>query len=185
AFPPAMQWWPSGDLGNGCWGWGSACQPADKAKRDAAFNELIKKNEKLIRDVTLADWLPAGRLITGGKTQILPQDCSSFSKVNAPVRMGQLSVATLNLKNPGTISRTNVLAETGEVYASQKNLYVATRHWRWWPSPGQKSVTYIHKFNISQPDPAVYVASGTPPGSILDQFSIYENEQGYLSIAPT
>lgn len=184
-FPPAMQWWPQGDLGSGCWGWGSTCLPEDKAKRDAAFDELIKTNEKLIRGTTLAQWVPAGRLVRDGKTTILPPDCSAFSKVNAPVRMGQLSVITLDLKNPNALARTNVLAETGEVFASAKNLYVATRHWWWWPQPGQKDVTYIHKFDISQPDKAVYVASGTAPGSIVDQFSMDENEAGYFRVAST
>jgi hypothetical protein len=184
-FPPAVQWWPSGDLGQGCTGWGAPCQPQDKAKRDAAFADLIKANEKLIRDTTLAQWIPAGRLVKDGKTTLLPPDCSAFSKVNAPVRMGQLSIATLNLKNPGTIGRTNVLAETGEVYASSKNLYVATRHWWWWPAPGQKDVTYVHKFDITDPNQAKYVASGTAPGSIIDQFSMDENDQGYFRIATT
>ncbi|MBK7857332.1 MAG: beta-propeller domain-containing protein [Archangiaceae bacterium] len=184
-FPPAVQWWPQGNLGSSCWGWGSECKPEDKKTRDAAFDNLIKTNEALIRGTSLAQWLPAGRLVKDGKTTMLPPDCSAFSKVNAPVRMGQLSVATLNLKNPGTISRTNVLAETGEVYASAKNLYVATRHWWWWPAPGQKDVTYIHKFDISQPDTAKYVASGTAPGSILDQFSMDENDQGYFRMATT
>jgi hypothetical protein len=184
-FPKTVQWWPQTELGSTCWGWGSTCTPEDKAKRDAAFDELIKTNEALIRATTLAEWLPAGRLVKDGQTTILPPDCSSFSKVNAPVRMGQLVVATLNLKNPGTISRTNVLAESGEVYASGKNLYVATRHWWWWPAPGQKDVTYVHKFDISQPDKAVYVASGTAPGSILDQFSMDEDENGYFRMATT
>jgi uncharacterized secreted protein with C-terminal beta-propeller domain len=46
-------------------------------------------------------------------------------------------------------------------------------------------VTYIHKFDISQPDKAVYVASGTAPGSIVDQFSMDENDKGYFRIATT
>ncbi len=184
-FPPAVRWWPEGDIGSGCGGWGGPCLPQDKEKRDRAFNDLIAKNEKLIRDTTLAQWVPAGRLVQGGKTTILPPDCSAFSKVNAPVRMGQLSVATLNLKNPGTINRTNVLAETGEVYASANNLYVATRHWWWWPAPGQKDVTYLHKFDISDPNQAKYVASGTAPGTIVDQFSMDENDKGYFRIATT
>lgn len=185
-FPPAVTWWPQGDIGFNCGGWNNQnCKPEDKEKRNKAFDDLIAKNEQIIRDTTLAQWVPAGRLVQNGKSTILPPDCSAFSKVNAPVRMGQLSVATLNLKNPGTISRTNVLAETGEVYASEKNLYVATRHWWWWPAPGQKDVTYIHKFDISNPDAAKYVASGTAPGSIVDQFSMDENDKGYFRVAST
>jgi uncharacterized secreted protein with C-terminal beta-propeller domain len=181
-FPPAMQWWPS-NLTTFCGGWNTTCTPDDQAKFKQAFNDLMDTNEKLIRSTTLAEWLPAGRLVKDGKTTFLPPDCSSFSKVNAPVRMGQLVVATLDLKNPGTISRTNILAETGQVYASEKNLYVATRHWWWWPAPGQKDVTYIHKFDISQPDQAKYVASGTAAGSIIDQFSMDESNDGYFRMA--
>jgi len=184
-FPPAMKWWPEGDIGNGCWGWGGPCQPVDKAKRDAAFNDLIAKNEELIRNTTLQQWLPAGRMVKDGKQTMLPPDCSAFSRVNAPVRMGQLSIATLNLKNPGTIARTNVLAESGEVYASAKNLYVATRHWWWWPAPGQKDVTYLHKFDITDENAAKYVASGTAAGGIVDQFSMDEDDKGYFRIATT
>ncbi len=184
-FPASVKWWPESDLGSGCWGWGTTCQPADKAKRDAAFNDLIKKNEQAIRETTLAQWVPAGRIVKNGQQTILPPDCSAFSKVNAPVRMGQLSVATLNLKDPGTIHRTNVLAETGEVYASAKNLYVATRHWWWWPAPGQKDVTYLHKFDITDESEAKYVASGTAPGGIIDQFSMDEDDKGYFRVATT
>ncbi len=182
-YPIGMQWWPSNVDFSTC-GWsGATCSASDKAKHDAAFNDLIATNTALIRGTTLAEWLPAGRLVQNGKTTILPPDCSSFSKVNAPVRMGQLIVATLDLKNPGSITRNNILAETGQVYASANNLYVATRHWWWWPQPGQKDVTYIHKFDITQPDKAVYVASGTAPGSILDQFSMDENDQGFFRMA--
>ncbi|MBL8957258.1 MAG: beta-propeller domain-containing protein [Myxococcaceae bacterium] len=185
-FPQSIRWWPEGDLGGGsCGFWGGNCTPVDKAKRDAAFNELIKKNEQIIRNTTLAQWVPAASMVKNGQRTMLPADCSSFSKVNAPVRMGQLSVVTLNLKNPGTINRTNVLAESGEVYASAKNLYVATRHWWWWPAPGQKDVTYLHKFDISDENAAKYVASGTAAGGIVDQFSMDEDSNGYFRIATT
>jgi hypothetical protein len=182
-WPLGMSFWPQGDLGNSCWGWGSPCQPEDKAKREAAFAQLMDTNEKLIRSTTLADWLPAGRMVKDGKTTYLPPDCTAFSKVNAPVRMGQLVVATLNLKKPGTITRTNILAETGQVFASANNLYVATRHWWWWPQPGQKDVTYIHKFDITNPDSAKYVASGSAAGSIVDQFSMDEDSNGFFRMA--
>jgi hypothetical protein len=44
--------------------------------------------------------------------------------------------------------------------------------------------THLHKFAFTTPDEPVYVASGTVPGSIDDQFSIDEFE-GFLRVATT
>ncbi len=174
-FPPTMQWWPD---------WQSNFNTDDNARKQA-FNDLIAKNEKLIRDQKLSDWLPAAELTLGGKTVELPQACTSFSKVNAPVRLGTITVTTFNLSKPGTLDRESIVGESGQIYASQKNLYVATQHWWWWPAPGQKDTTYVHKFDISNPDQAIYVASGKVDGHIVDQFSMDENDQGFFRIATT
>jgi uncharacterized secreted protein with C-terminal beta-propeller domain len=90
-----------------------------------------------------------------------------------------------SLSNPTQTTRSTIIAEPGEIYASQNNLYVATRHWWWWPAPGQRDTTYLHKFDISNPDRALYVASGTVDGHIVDQFSMDENSQGFFRVATT
>ena len=114
----------------------------------------------------------------------MPHACDAFSKVNAPTRLGQVSVVTLDLA-ANSINRTSILAEPGEIYASASNLYVATRHWWWWPAPGQRDTTYLHKFDISQPGSAVYVASGTVDGHIVDQFSMDEAASGHFRVVTT
>ena len=85
----------------------------------------------------------------------------------------------------GAIGRNSIIAEPGEIYASAQNLYMATRHWWWWPAPGQNDTTYMHKFDISQPRRRRYVASGTVDGHIVDQFSMDENAAGYFRMATT
>jgi hypothetical protein len=174
-FPSGFKWSPdwSQDLWN------------DKAKLAAAYDGIIADNEKLIRAQTLADWVPAATSVSNGVTTVLPQACNTFSKVNAPTRLGTVSIVTLDLNDPGSLSRTSILAEPGEIYASASNLYVATRHWWWWPAPGQKDTTYVHKFDISQPAQATYVASGTVDGHIVDQFSMDENQAGFFRVATT
>ncbi|MDP3231669.1 MAG: beta-propeller domain-containing protein [Myxococcales bacterium] len=177
-FPPAMRWWPEVE-GVNLW------DPFNKGRRTDEFNKLIAANEKLIRAQTLAEWVPAGKISIGGQTSTVPAECTSFQKVNAPTRLGTVTVATLNLTNPTRIDRSTIIAEPGEIYASQKNLYVATRHWWWWPAPGQRDTTYLHKFDISSPDAALYVASGTVDGHIVDQFSMDENSKGFFRVATT
>jgi len=174
-FPQAMQWWPE---------WKQEFNTDDNLRKQA-FNELIAKNEALIRDQKLSDWLPAASLNLSGVKLALPQSCTSFSKVNAPVRLGTITVSTFDLNKPGTLDRASIIGESGQIYASEKNLYVATQHWWWWPAPGQKDTTYVHKFDISNPDKAVYLASGKVDGHIVDQFSMDENAAGYFRLATT
>jgi uncharacterized secreted protein with C-terminal beta-propeller domain len=177
-FPASVRWWPEVQNVN-LW------DPLNKSRRVDEFNKLISANEKAIRAQTLAEWVPAGKATIAGQTATVPHECTAFQKVNAPTRLGTVSVATLNLANPNRVDRSTIIAEPGEIYASQKNLYVATRHWWWWPAPGQRDTTYLHKFDISSPDQALYVASGVVDGHIVDQFSMDENAKGFFRVATT
>jgi uncharacterized secreted protein with C-terminal beta-propeller domain len=177
-FPTTVKWWPEVQ-GVDFW------SPSNKGRRVDEFNKLIAQNEKEIRAQTLAQWVPAGKVTVNGQTTTVPHECSAFQKVNAPTRLGTVSVVTLNLSSPTRLDRSTIIAEPGEIYASQKNLYVATRHWWWWPAPGQRDTTYLHKFDISNPDAALYVASGSVDGHIVDQFSMDENQAGFFRVATT
>lgn len=173
-FPPGFKWSP--DWSEGLWN--------DKARLKAEYNKIIAQNETLIRQQTLAEWVPAAKIKANGQTTIVPHACDEFSRVNAPTRLGQVSVVTLDL-NADSVHRTSILAEPGEIYASTNNLYVATRHWWWWPAPGQKDTTYIHKFDIAAPGNAVYAASGVVDGHIVDQFSMDEAASGHFRVVTT
>lgn len=173
-FPAGFKWSP--DWSEGLWN--------DKARLRDAYNRIIAQNETLIRQQTLAEWVPAAKIKANGQTTIVPHACDEFSRVNAPTRLGQVSVVTLDL-NAASVHRTSILAEPGEIYASTNNLYVATRHWWWWPAPGQKDTTYVHKFDISAPGNAVYAASGVVDGHIVDQFSMDEAASGHFRVVTT
>jgi hypothetical protein len=179
-FPASVKFFPEFDNATQWW------LPENKPTLVQKYNELIAANEKLIREQGLAQWLPPGNAVVNGVASLMPQDCKSFSKVNAPTRLGIVTVATLDLANPSAnLDRNSILGESGEIYASQSNLYIATRHWWWWPSPGQRDTTYVHKFDITKPEQARYVASGTIEGHIVDQFSMDENDKGYFRVATT
>jgi uncharacterized secreted protein with C-terminal beta-propeller domain len=85
-----------------------------------------------------------------------------------------LTVATVDLSTDSLKGRTAVLAEPGTVYASKDTLYVATNHWWWWPEVGQTDATYVHAFDLRDPDRAPYVGSGTVDGTVRDQYAMDE-----------
>ncbi len=157
----------------------------DKGRLNQALDTLADENEKLLRARTLAEWLPRAKHRVGGNLVDLPYRCGDFYSSNAPERLGLVTVATLNLDKPGTApARTSVLGEAGQIYASSSSLYVASPHWWWWPAPGQSNFTYLHKFDLTDPDRAPYIASGGVAGTLLNQFSLDEH-QGFLRIATT
>ena len=138
----------------------------DKARWNAALDALKVENEKIIRAQKLEQWLPgARRKLADGSVVNVGLNCGDFYKSNAPVHLGLATVATLNLDaitagpTDNALSRSSIMGEVGEIYASTSALYIASPHWWWWPVPGQQSYTYLHKFDLTDPSRANYVAS--------------------------
>lgn len=156
----------------------------DRLVEIAAWEELMRKNEAIIRSNKLADWIaPAKRRSSDGRIHELPLECGGFSKPSGPTRLGLLTVATLDLdEHDGPVRREGVIAQTEEVYASPTALYVTNRHWSFDEEQQGGAATYIHKFDTTDPSRARYVASGTVEGAIVDQFSLDEYE-GHLRVA--
>jgi len=162
-YPDGLKYWP--DLPPG----------ASKDDRDKAFDALEAANEALIRGRSLDDWLRKGEVrIPGGATTPIGYSCGDFALSTAPTRPGLLTVATVDLDTDTLRSRTTVFAEPGTVYASKDTLYVAAAHWWWWPEIGQSDATYIHAFDLRNPDKAPYVGSGTVDGWVRDQYAMDE-----------
>ncbi len=175
-WPDNMQWWP--DYEEGLW--------ENEALLQARLDRLADDNEEILRARSLSDWLPSAlRRLPDGQLISVPYECSDFHRVTASVDLGFTTVATINLDNLGAPpEQTSVIASTSEVYASLESLYLATRHWWWWPRPGQIDHTYLFKFDITDPNQARFVAAGGAPGHILNQFALDEHE-GFLRIATT
>jgi len=175
-FPEGVRYWP--DLPPG----------ATTDQRNKAFDGLEAANEAQIRGRSLEDWLRTGSITKGATTTPIPYSasgtCSEYSVSTAPSRPGLLTVATVDLGSDTLKSRNSVLAEPGTVYASEKTLYVATSHWWWWPAVGQSDATYIHAFDLTDPDSAPYIGSGAVDGTIgsSDQYAMDEF-QGSLRVA--
>ena len=172
-FPDGLTWWP--DLST----------VTTDAQRKAAFDALIAENEALIRARTLDDWLRRGVVKRPGQADAeVGYACRDFDHGLAPVRSGLLTVATYDVPAASLVSRTTVFGEPGVVYASADTLWVATPHWWWWPEPGQRDATYLHAFDLTDPDRAPYLGSGVVDGLPRDQYALDEHE-GALRVATT
>jgi len=173
-WPPDVRWWVDYQPGTSF----------DRSRLAHALDDLMARNEAIIRRQTLDAWLPASkRKLPDGSSVDMGYNCSDFSRANAPTRLGLVTVATLDLTHPDQLSRTSILGDPGQIYGSPKSLYVASNHWWWWPAAGQVDHTYFHKFDITHPDKAVYVASGGVRGTVLNQFSMDEDAAGFFRVA--
>ncbi len=172
-FPDGVSFWPAGS-------W-----PTSEADRDRVFAELAAANEAIIRARTLDDWLRRGTLRRpDGSTQELAYACGDFAVGSAPVRPGILSIATIDLDRQALASETSVLGRADVVYASRETLYAAAGHWWWWPEPGQSDATYLHAFDLRDPDRVAYLGSGVVDGTVDDPYQLDEHE-GALRVAST
>jgi uncharacterized secreted protein with C-terminal beta-propeller domain len=170
-FPDGVRYWP--DLAPG----------ASTDERNKAFDALEAANEALIRSRSLDDWLRKGEVRTpGGSSTPIAYQCSDFSLSSAPTRPGLLIVATIDLATDTLKSRNAAFAEPGTLYASKDTLYVASSHWWWWPEIGQSDATYVHAFDLRNPDTAPYLGSGTVDGTVNDQYGM-DDLGGALRIA--
>lgn len=156
-----------------------------------------KTNEDVILESKIDAWLPSYELLdSSGKTTAkgLLTDCANVDAPTEFAGFGSLSVLTFDATKPLTNGNAvSILAGGNTVYASDANLYVATETWI---DPATQDdttrlanwerdyTTSIHEFSIDASAPARYVASGTVPGYLLNQFSMSEYK-GVLRAAST
>ncbi|MBD3360405.1 hypothetical protein GF366_01230 [Candidatus Peregrinibacteria bacterium] len=84
------------------------------------------------------------------------------------------------------ITREVVLGSVGEVYASTQNLYMAEPKYKydiWYQESENREETFVHKFALDSLNLG-YEGVGTVPGTVLNQFSMDE-DNGYFRIATT
>jgi hypothetical protein len=154
--------------------------------RDEA--RLLAENRAAIRRSGVDDWLPTYTLDRPGQASVTAPlaPCSAVLRPKAPAGLGTVSVLTVDPADPKPGNPACVVGGGGIVYAGPQHLYVATERL---PEEGKgvglgATTTQLHRFAIPGRDPAVYVASGDVPGTVLNQFSLSELD-GRLRIATT
>jgi hypothetical protein len=138
-------------------------------------------------------WLPRRALRRRGVGKPSFRRAAPCRRVFRPARFSGtdvLTVLTIDLgKGLPAVDSDAILSGGQVVYASERNLYVATQGWTPLPAtpgaePPDRSFTTIHRFDTSDPDSTAYRASGQVPGYLLNQFSLSEHG-GVLRAATT
>ncbi len=157
--------------------------------------KAVEANKKLIEESTLENWVPwyIQRDHRSGTTSDGPVlGCDQVGHPDEFSGLSMLSILSIDLADglePG--NSIGLLAEGQTIYASHDNLYVATSPWMAWPATRWEEqdkddalTTQLHMFDISNPDTAIYVASGEVEGVLHSQWSMDEYE-GTLRVVTT
>ncbi|MGA1865485.1 MAG: beta-propeller domain-containing protein [bacterium] len=163
----------------------------------AAFEELKEKNQKIIEDSTISDWLPSIRDIIYGPGGTITDDnlfydCTSFYDTDKPDNKSFLTIVSMDIDSLEELSQQTIFAYPGAVYASSDALYISSiqkyesdQKWFFDKSSGIQEASTVHKFRLQSDPPGVeYAGSGVVKGKVLNQFSMDEYE-GHLRIATT
>lgn len=156
---------------------------------EAAVAAAKEHNDQVIDESTPENWLPKyvyEDVANGGQiTEGLLHDCNQVMYPGTYSGLGIVSVLSLDLSSQLTLGdAVGVMSEGETVYASRENLYVATTPWSAQQHQEPGVTSYIHKFDVGDPDKAEYVASGEVPGYLLSQWSMSEHD-GDLRVATT
>jgi hypothetical protein len=168
----------------------------------------LERNQQIIDESSIDDWLPrwfdeAGDGSFGAMQPIL--DCNTVGAPDEFAGLGLTWIASIDLLADATpIGSAGIVSTGSTVYSSADNLYVATQNWDWQfaPVPIDDTVdattdtttdvvvdpgpppTQIHQFQLGDGTAADYVASGSVPGRLLNQFAMSEYN-GDLRVATT
>ena len=145
-----------------------------------------------INRTTTPDWRPTYRLRRGTKGKIARHAlvrCTSITRPEIFSGLNSLTVLTIDIdKGLDPVDSDAIMTDGQTVYASQKNLYIATQKAMLeqpnTEQPPPEQLTEIHKFDISKPDETTYEGTGVVTGTLLNQYSMSEQD-GFLRVAST
>ena len=156
--------------------------------------KALARNTEIIEESPIEAWLPRLIATDANGTRHSPQQALACDEIGRPAEFAGLGVtwvATLDPKGAplDADGSAGVVADGETVYASADRLYVATVRWPETtgdvvPNRAEPTTTAIHAFDLSGAGEARYVASGSVPGRLLNQFSLSEHA-GVLRVAAT
>lgn len=164
--------------------------PSNEGAEDAAE----QANRSLVESSTIDQWLPTYRITEGGSTVDEGRlvDCERVHLPGEFAGFGSLVVLTADLGDGLAITDSlSVFTDAQTVYASTDTVAVATPRWPLSDprtgepeGDGDSYTTALHTFDITDPDRAAYVASGSVRGHLLNRYSLSAHN-GYLRVATT
>ncbi len=158
------------------------------------LDKALEANKQVVNDLIVDDLLPRAyeeqaNGTSGSQRRAL--DCATLGHPGEFSGFGLTWIAEINLRDgiaPPT-GAAGIIADGGSVYASARNLYVATTRWPDLvadivPVNPKPIHTAVHMFDLSGPSGAAYIASGAADGTLLNQYSMSEHG-GFLRVATT
>jgi hypothetical protein len=172
-------------------------QPQSSGQVDAT--KQLARARAAVQRAPATAWLPEYQVRDAdGHTSSRTVACREVSHPADYTGTSMLTIYSIDL-NAGLadVSPVSLAADGDTVYATTTSLYLASNP-QWWFQPvlergpdGRPIMpklppqqTEIHRFDITAPGPARYVASGMVPGRLLNQYSLSEYD-GYLRVATT
>ena len=152
---------------------------------------LLRENRAVVARSPLTAWLPSWEITTGATTTKGRMGCGSVSRPASFSGTALLRVLTFDLGAAALSDGepVGVMADGDIVYGTPTSLYVANdQSWRLNASEpgllGPPRDTEIFRFAISGPGKPAFAASGSVPGTLLNQYAMSEWD-GYLRVATT
>lgn len=178
--PSGLQYWPEG-------GWGDESEMIDALEGQRLLATTM------IQQSTLADWLPRRLERVGGSVSVAPTSCEDYyvpTIGTTSYGLTQIQAIDLGALDAPPV-QTSVVGATDTIYSSTTSMVLAARSWDdpWlFEEPGDPistTQTHLHKFDVGT-DPAhpQWVASGSVPGTIHNQFSLDERD-GLIRMSTT
>ena len=159
--------------------------------------QRLAANKAIVDKARLDDWLPRYASTTDGRTERGRVECGSVSRPDKYTGVSMLTVLTFDLgaQKLGDGQPVTVVADGDTVYSNGPSLYVANdQRWRVMPMPmeggtrrqpqSRDVATEIYKFDTSGSDRPRYVAAGSVPGYLINQYALSEWD-GHLRAATT
>ncbi|GAA2092956.1 beta-propeller domain-containing protein [Actinomadura alba] len=165
-----------------------------QARPDRSEVDALAENRQAVRRAPLEAWLPSYEVTTGTNRQRLRVPCERVSQPAGSTDTSIISVLTFDLgAGINDADPVSVVTKGRTVYGTGSSLYVSDTDYGTAPGgPGtaMKPVeppvarTDIHRFDVSGTGPPRYAASGSVPGTLLNQYALSEYE-GRLRVATT
>ncbi len=158
--------------------------------------ERVTANKAVIDASDIADWAPRLEVTTNGHTTRSQVGCESISRPASYSGTNMLTVLSFDIGRDGLDngSPVSIVADGDTVYGSEKSLYVASNQaWRFtvpaFAAGTAKSTpatagTEIYKFDTSGKGAPRFVAGGSVPGHLINQYAMSEWD-GHLRVAST
>lgn len=148
-------------------------------------------NERVVRETTLADWIPS-MTVDGGEPEQLA-DCKGMAIPKRDLGLDTMNVVGFEADGPGDVDAIGLAGNAALAYESPDHLYLAASPYASWGgcfdicrfgggrSQDESGTTMVFDFEVSGTE-ATYVGSGEVEGDVADRWAMDEYD-GVLRVA--